>query len=324
MTTNANKNAEASNWQKRIEGDWHGMPSVFNAEGHQVGRIKVSRASIFADGRTTYTMDTALDVTGPLRSRFEAKDFAFGVKDGDGDRIYMGPDFFGAGQPWGALVDAHYYSPAWQADLHTMVHVLPDGKTQAYSSLLYEGPTIVAVFNGLYKMATDYGTNPETTRFIDNFVESERNAGSNPHVLSFKHAGRWSGDLTAYGPNQQPAGPAKVTIDYRPASLLRAAVDVRIDGPFEKRFRCERSRQGHRHTFDGPEVFGNAIGYGRALYTSQHLHGEALHIEGREFLLDDNYTMSVVWKVRKSGKLAHVLYGVLKWEQGDEVLPARF
>lgn len=323
MTTN-DKASGPSGWQKRIEGDWHGMPSVFNAEGHNVGRIKVSRASIFEGGKTTYTMDTALDVTGPLRSRFEAKDFAFGVKDGDGDRIYMGPDFFGAGQPWGALVDAHYYSPAWQADLHTMVHILPDGKTQAYSSLLYEGPTLVAVFNGLYKMATDYGVNPETDRFIDGFIESEKVAGTKPHVLPFKHAGRWTGELSAYGPDQKPGGASKVTIDYRPTTLLRAAVDVRIDGPFEKRFRFERSRHGHRHTFDGPDVFGNAIGYGRALYTTQHFLGEALTLEGREFLLDDKYTMSVVWKVKKSGKLSHVLYGALRFEPGDEVLPARY
>ena len=33
-----------------------------------------------------------------------------------------------AGQPYGALVDAHYYSPAWQADLRTMVHILDDGE----------------------------------------------------------------------------------------------------------------------------------------------------------------------------------------------------
>lgn len=316
--------SQASSWQKRIEGDWHGVPSVFEAPGNHVGHIKVSRASVFADGRTTYTMDTAAEIAGPLRARFEAKDFAFGVKDSDQDRVYMGPDFFGAGQPWGALVDAHYYSPAWAADLRTMVHVLPDGKTQAYSSLLYEGPTLVAVFNGLYKNAVDYGESPATTAAIDAFLASERKAGATPHVLPFKHAGSWTGELTAFGPKQQPAGQASVRIDYRPITLLRAGVEVQVSGPFARRFRYERSRQGNRHTFDGPEVWGNAIGYGRALYTSQHFHGDALSLKGREFLLDDRFTLSVVWQVWAGVELRHVLFGVLRWEPGEQVLAARY
>ena len=164
---------QPSEWQKSIEGQWYGIPSVFEPDGTHVGHIKVNRASTAADGKTTYTMDTDLDVRGPLRPRFEAKDFSFGVLDGDGDRVYLGPDFMGAGQPYGRLVDAHYYSPAWQADLRTMVHVLADGQTQVYSSLLFDGPTLVGVFNGLYQVAHDYDANPETKATIDAFVDGE-------------------------------------------------------------------------------------------------------------------------------------------------------
>ena len=145
-----------SQWQERIEGEWHGCPSVFNAEGHHVGYNKVSRSSVFEAGRTTYFMDTKLDATGPLRSRFEARDFAFGVEDSDQDRIYLGPDFMGSGQPFGSMVSARYYSPAWTSDLETMVHILPDGNTQVYSSLLYDGPTVAAVFNGVYTLSRDW------------------------------------------------------------------------------------------------------------------------------------------------------------------------
>ena len=315
---------KASDWQKRIEGDWHGVPAVFDAEGHHVGHIKVSRASVYDGERVTYTMDTASDVRGPLRSRFEARDFAFGVRDDGKDRVYMGPDFMGAGRPWGAVVDAHYYSPAWMADLRTMVHVLPDQKTQVYSSLLFEGPTLIAVFNGLYKVGNDYGKNPETTRSVDGFLEHERKVGSNQHVLPFKRAGRWTGELTTYEPGEERAGVTRVTIDYRPTTLLRATVDVRLSGAFEKRMRYERARVGHRHVFDGPDVYGNAIGYGRALYTSQHVHGQALSFEGREFLVDDDYTMSVVWKVRRSGALGFLMYGLLAWEPGEVVLATTY
>ena len=131
---------------------------------------QVNRSSVHKDGQTTYYMNTAFKVFGPDQARLEASDFAFGVvdrSDFEGCRIYLGPDFIGAGYPYGMLVDAHYYSPGWTSDLRTLVHILPDGKTQAYSSLLYDGPTIHNVFNGVYKVAFDYEENPETKKWVD-------------------------------------------------------------------------------------------------------------------------------------------------------------
>lgn len=313
----------AKTWQKNIEGTWYGIPSVFDADGNHVGHIKVDRSSVDEDGRTTYYMDTHMDVRGPLRARFEAHKFAFGVQ-GTEDRIYLGPDFVGAGHPYGSLVDAHYYSPGWMADLRTMVHILPDGETQAYSSLLYEGPTILAVFNGLYRMAQDYDVNPDTSRDIDRFLDGERAAGNTPHVLPFKHAGRWTGELAVHDPTGAAAGRARVEIDYRPQNLLRAAVELRVTGDVELQASYVRSRHGNRHTFEGPELFGNAIGYGRALYTSQHLYGRSLKIRGREFLLDADYNMSAAWQVFGSDRMLHTLYGRLAWQPTEEVLTARY
>ena len=135
---------QPSHWQQQIEGEWHGLPSIFDVNGHHIGYNKVYRASLFQDGQTTYTMNTKIvEAAGPLVARLEVSDlFSFGVIDSDADRIYLGPDFIGAGHPYGTLVDAHYYSPGWSADLRTMVHILPDNQTQVYSSLLYDGPTL--------------------------------------------------------------------------------------------------------------------------------------------------------------------------------------
>jgi hypothetical protein len=313
-----------SEWQQSIQGQWYGNPSVFDAEGNCVGHIKVDRSSVFEGGRTTYFMDTKMDVRGPLRARFEAQGFAFGVRDSDQDRVYLGPDFVGAGHPYGTLVDAHYYSPGWTADLKTMVHILPDGQTQVYSSLLYDGPTIVGVFNGLYKVASDYDVNKDTSRAIDQFLADERAAGPRPHVLPFKHAGQWTGVMAVYDAKQQRVGDAEVAVDYRPLSLLRAAVEVRVTGAVEFRASYQRSRIGNRHVYEGPDVFGNAIGYGRALYTSQHFYGKALKIRGREFLLDDNYGLSAVWHVHASDKPLHMMFGKLDWRPGELVLPASY
>lgn len=313
-----------STWQQRIEGDWHGQPSVFDADGNHAGYIKVMRASVVNEGRTTYLMDTALDVAGPLRARFEASEFAFGVLDGERDRVYMGPDFMGAGHPWGSVVDAHYYSPAWQADLRTLVHILPDGKTQAYSSQLYEGPTLIAVFNGLYTNAPDFSQSDHARRQVDEFLADERRRGPAPHVLAFKHAGVWSGQLAVYDEAQKPCGTAEVRIAYRPLTLLRASVEVQLEGAVTRRWKYERSRRGNRHTFDGPDLWGNAIGYGRALYLSQHVYGRAEKLRGREFLVDDEHTLSVVWQLVQSDRTTHLLYGSLSWEEGEEVLRARY
>ena len=313
-----NSQTQPSTWQQQIEGVWYGRPSIFDADGNHVGYNKVYRSSVFEHGKTTYFMNTVLDCHGPLRYRLEAADFAFGVIDSQRDRIYLGPDFIGAGHPYGSLVDAHYYSPQWMADLRTMVHILPDGKTQVYSSLLYDGPTLFSVFNGVYRVAHDYETNPDTRSEIDAFVAQEASAGPNPHVLPPKKAGQWTGSMAIYDASQSEVGTQNVVMRYRPLSLVRGDMQVEIaDGPLARQYRFERTRLSHRHTFDGPDVFGNGIAYGRALYTSQHFYEQALKIKGREFIIDDNFTMSVVWQFLGSDKMQYTTFGVLKWEASE-------
>lgn len=313
-----------STWQEKITGEWHGRPSVFDAAGNHVGYNKVYRESSFEGERVTYTMDTRLDAVGPLRARFEADKFAFGVEDQGNNRIYMGPDFFGAGHPFGTLVDAHYYSPGWTSDLRTMVHVLPDGETQVYSSLLYDGPTINGVFNGVYKVAYDYHTNAETKARIDAFCEQEMVDGRKPHVLPMKHAGKWTGEMQVFNAEQEAVGTNQVTIRYQPTTLLRAKVSIEISGVINRSFEFERARNGFRHTFEGPDIFGNGIAYGRALYTSQHFHREALKIRGREFIIDDNYTMSIVWDWLAGDKRQYMSFGLFTWEEEGLVLGASY
>jgi hypothetical protein len=309
-------NTEApSTWQTRIEGEWHGIPSIFDHDGNHVGYNKVYRSSVFEDGKTIYYMDTRLDnVRGPLCARYEADKFAFGVVDSDRDRIYLGPDFIGAGHPYGSLVDANYYSPAWTSDLRTMVHILPDGETQIYSSLLFDGPAINGVFNGIYKVAFDYHTNPETKERIEAFIATERVNGQKPYVLPNKQSGTWHGEMVVYDARQEEIGVNKVHIDYKPLSLLRGEMQVSLSGVMNRQFTFARNRNGNRHTYDGPDVHGNAIGYGRAIYTSQHFYGEALKCKGREFIIDDQYTMSVVWQFYKSDRMLYTTYGVLHWK----------
>jgi len=304
---------EPSDWQQSIEGEWYGNPSVFDAEGNHTGFIKVNRSSVFEDGTTTYFMHTLFDNDGPLRNRFETVEFAFELLDSDRDRVYLGPDFVGAGHPYGNLVDAHYYSPAWRADLRTMVHVLPELQTQVYSSLLFDGPTLFAVFNGVYLNATDYDTNPATKERIDAFCAGERVAGRRPHDLPAKQSGTWSGSVALYGPDQQPSGTAQVTITHEPFTLLRTRQTIEITGDLQRRWSYERYHDANRATFDGPDLYGNAIAYGRASYSTLHAMGKAEKIAGRDFLFDDRRSLSVNWKLSDGDRLSTLLFGVLEW-----------
>ncbi|HCP45402.1 MAG TPA: hypothetical protein DIU15_05140, partial [Deltaproteobacteria bacterium] len=196
--------------------------------------------------------------------------------------------------------------------------------TQVYSSLLYDGPTLCSVFNGVYRVSHDYPDSEETRERIDAFVESEKDAGNTPHVLPFKHAGRWTGTMQVFGANQEALGDAELQMDYRPLDLLRAEVSLSLTGAEELEARFERARNGNQHTFHGPDLFGNGFSYGRALYTSQHLTGTSVRIEGREFIIDDNWTMSVVWKIHRHGVLDKVVFGTIDWTPAEKVLTAQY
>lgn len=304
---------EPSDWQQSIEGEWYGNPSVFDADGNHTGFIKVNRSSVFEDGTTMYYMHTIFDNDGPLRSRLETVEFAFELMDSDQDRVYLGPDFIGAGHPYGSLVDAHYYSPAWRADLRTMVHVLDDNKTQVYSSLLFDGPTLFAVFNGVYKNVTDYETNPATKEWIDAFCAQDRIDGRRPHDLPAKKSGTWSGTVALWGADQQQYGTAEMTITHEPITLLRTKQTVELTGDISRGWTFERYHDSNRSTYDGPDIYGNAIAYGRASYSTLHTMGKAEKIAGRDFLYDSELSLSVNWKLFDGDKLATVLFGALTW-----------
>ena len=314
-----------SNWQKAIEGEWHGIPSLFEADGRHVGYNKVSRASEFKDGRTTYWMNTKFDATGPLNDRFEIGcPFEFGVIDSDQDRIYTGPDFIGSGRPYGLLVDSNYYSPGWNVNLRTMNHVVPDLGLQVYSSQLFEGDTVIGVFNGLYVVTKDLDTNPETQAFLENFLAKEKIDAKRPFNLPVKHAGILRGEFEVYNENQELIGTNKVTIHHKPINLLHSEQTIEIEGVINRKWTTVRTRNGNHHQYHGPDMFGNGISYGRYLYSIRHVYGEAFKLWSRETQVDDNFTYVCAWQFMQSQKEKYTTFGVLRWEQGDLVLGANY
>ena len=311
--------SEPSEWQKKIEGEWHGRPGLFDAEGNHVGYERIQRASeVLDDGSTVYWMNGVLDGSGPLRNRFQlGADFRFGVIDSDENRVYTGPDFHGTGQPYGLFVDAHYYSPGWQADLRTWNQVLPDGKTQVYSSVLHDGWAVCAVFNGLYKVIDVGDTAEETQQFVDDWIDIETARAPRPHVLPTKAKGQWTGNMEVYDArSQEKIGDNLVTIDHDPTALTRATQTVTWEGVVERKYTLNRFRKDQNTTYESDDVMGNARNYGRALFTSQHFtgNGDVWKIKGREYLLDETQDLAIVWELFKGDLLTQVHVGHLNWK----------
>ena len=311
-----------SNWQQLIAGEWHGAPAVFEPDGTWVGTNKVSRASEHLGGKTRYWMETDFDTAGALRNRFEIGRFDFGVVDSDRDRIYTGPDFVGSGRPFGVLVDSEYYSPAWNAHLHTVNHVVPERDMQVYSSLLHEGAALVAVFNGLYLHTRDDA--PATRERVAEWLEREKREGKRPFVLPPKHAGQWQGELEVFDEHQERLGVNQATIDYRPINLTRAEVRIRTQGVLEGDYAFERTRDHNHHQYHGPDLFGNGIAYGRFLYSVLHVYGKAMRLETRDTLIDRDNALAVNWNYFNSQRRTCTSFGLLRWTPGEEVLGPRF
>jgi len=313
-----------SNWQQAITGEWHGLPSIFETDGTHVGFNKVSRASEFKDGRTTYWMHTNFNASGPLQDRFSLPcPFEFGVIDSDQDRVYTGPDFIGTGRPYGTLVDSNYFSPGWNVNLATMNHVVPELGMQIYSSQLFEGDTLVGLFNGFYIVTQDHDSNPETQKKVADFLESEKENAKKPYNLPIKHSGRLTGEFEVYNEQQELIGHNKVTIHHKPINLLHSEQTIEIEGVINKKWTSLRTRNGGSHQFHGPDMYGNGKVYGRYLYATRHIFGEAFKLWSREAQIDEN-TYVCTWRFLESQKEKYTTCGVLRWEEDELVLGANY
>ncbi|MFI6043818.1 hypothetical protein ACIA8C_19470 [Nocardia sp. NPDC051321] len=296
-----------SRWQQRIDGEWVGRPSLFDAEGTWRGFEDIRRSSVFADGATTYYMSGGLTGGAEFAGRFAlGAPFAFGVRDSDADRIYTGPDFYGSGQPYGGFVDANYYGPGWQVALNTWNQTIDD--TQVYSSVLYQGPAVVGVFNGVYTRDPDLAEERRAR---------ETRCGAVPFVLPTKDSCRYAGDCELWDADQRPLGTVRIEVHVEPITLLTARHQVSWTGPIERGYTATVRRDGARSFHEGPGAWGNATAYGRANYPVLHLDdGSRLH--GREFMIDAEpgmgagNTLAVVYQLFEHNRLSAIAHGVLE------------
>ncbi|MEV0248662.1 hypothetical protein AB0H76_18825 [Nocardia sp. NPDC050712] len=299
--------AGPSTFQQRIAGEWVGRPSLFDDTGTWRGYEDIRRSSVFADGATTYYMNGGLTGGGDLAGRFAlGAPFAFGVRDSDSDRLYTGPDFFGAGQPYGGFVDANYYGPGWQVALNTWNQTL--GDTQVYSSVLYQGPAMVGVFNGVYTRDPD---------LVEQRIETETRCGSVVFTVPTKEKSRYAGEVELWSAGQRLQGTVHLLLEIDPISLLVADQRRILSGPLESTLRGTVRRDGVRSFHEGPEVWGNGNSYGRADFVRLHTT-DGRRLIGREFMMDAEPGMgagtrlAIVYQLFEHNTLTAVLHGVLE------------
>ena len=146
----------AGKWHRRVEGIWHGCPSVYDASGDYKGYIQADR-SIYIDQEDNYIIQVATDVKVPgvLGNRLNTPLHVLKVKHFENKRVYEGPDFYGAGYPYGDLILGNDYCVPWASENRVTVQLLPDGKSQAYSTVLYDGHAVHSVVTGIYLQSKD-------------------------------------------------------------------------------------------------------------------------------------------------------------------------
>ena len=97
-----------------LKQSWHVIAPDWRGYGQSQW---LSRPYWFPDYYADLHEGSLFDNVGPLRNRLEVTEFAFGLKDSDTNRIYMGPDFVGAGHPRQDHDDDHGGDPAGQGRL---------------------------------------------------------------------------------------------------------------------------------------------------------------------------------------------------------------
>ncbi len=303
----------AEKWHKQVAGIWHGCPGIFDAEGNSLGHVQADRSIFVEDeGQHLIKVETKVDCTGSLRSRLETPMHLLRVKHLEDKRVYEGPDFYGTGYPYGSLILGNDYCVPWHTDNRVHVQLLPGTDIQAYSNVAIEGNTVVGVITGLYQQSQDYETNPETREKIDAYRLDEIKRRHEVHLLPRSTPGTFRGKLETYTPDQKCIGETTVEWKHIPHTQYTCRQEMTLSGAYERQVNIERSRHENHHFFEDG-FWGNAIGYGRALFWTGHFRGETTRLKGRDFQLD-NHSRGVVWEFFRADTLEYVMHGVLDFE----------
>ena len=305
----------SAKWHHQVEGIWHGMPAVYDAAGGFHGCIQADRAIYLDDaGRPLIRVKTDLSrVTGPLRQRLEHDEHLLRVAHLEDKRVYEGPDFYGAGYPYGSLILGNDYCVPWLADNRVGVQLLPDGERQAYSTILFEGPAMLGIIVGLYRQTKDYADNPQTRRDIAAFREAEVAAATSVYG---QPAGRsvWTGNLEVRDGGQKKVSHSQARLERQQQSHFRWDNRLQLEGGLTCSYAWSNARHEGLWTCEG-DLWGNGRAWGRALYSTLHVRSETRRLKTREFLLDGGRRLAVILEFYRAEEPEYVVHGLLEREE---------
>ena len=267
----------AEKWHTQVAGIWHGCPSVFDSRGQYLGYIQADR-KIFKDDNENYLIEveTETHIPGPMGIRLHHPCHRLEVSHKEQKRVYTGPDFYGAGYPYGDLILGNDYCVPWTSDNRVTVQLLPDGESQAYSTLLYQGGTLHAVVCGVYLQSLDFETNQETRQKISHHRLSEIGAGRNATKLLKERPRNLQGNCQIFDSKQNLTGSSMMQVTMSESKESVPTLRYTLEGDLN--LSGTSSVQWHENNFSyhGPDFWGNGISYGRMVLNHLYQKGEIL------------------------------------------------
>lgn len=289
--------AAVSEWQRRVEDTWYGQPTVFDAAGNRLGSITVRRTvRQRPGGDPEIAVTNDFDFEGPLAQRLGERELVLWIKDEGSRRLYDGRDFQGGGTPYGRLLLGQDFIIPWGLETVVVVQVMPDGSSQLYSNLAFQGPTLVAVLGGLYATGVDD---------VEAFEREQRDWGTGTFAWGERS---WHGEVEVHDGHAA-----------RTEAMTVTAGDGRLTvsgGGLDRQVTTTVTIDGSRQQYTGPDVIGNAIAYGPMLFGTRHMTGRGIRLTTRDVLIDDGARLVIAHQHHVGDARTLVVNGVLDQQGG--------
>jgi hypothetical protein len=233
-----------------------------------------------------------LDFGGPIGERIGEHELVLWITEREGRRIYDGRDFQGGGTPFGRLLLGQDFIIPWGLETHVQVQVLPDGATQLYSNLAFEGPRLVVALGGFYATGVDD---------VHAFEAAQRAWSAQDGA--WREGATWRGVVDVHTAGATSTSEFEVRFDN---GQLTVVADV-LDGALQTT--VERTTTGE--VYRGPDIIGNAARFGPMLFGARHIAGRGRRMSTRDVLLDGGERLAVAYQLFQGDERTHVIDGVL-------------
>lgn len=297
-------------WSQFVSGKWEGVNMVFTGDrGVYCGHMRTARSV-----KTAERMDVKMEcvfTTDPLSTLFLSQPNVHsdvGCDVSDTSRLYLGPDIFGSGTPFGSLCIGTSYVVPWRAVGNFSVHI--EGDLQVYSITYSRGGTPLAVINALFIRSDDENV-------VADFLEREIKYKTMARYNFYPSADsvRFSGSLKKFDARQSgrecvdsSSADKFFEMSITKSGRIAQNVVLRVDGG---EYHYTRMLTDIDVVYDGRDICGNGRVFGRQLLSTMIVINQPLRFEINEYCVDDDHIMVIV-RVFRSNAFHSLLYGSVR------------